>query len=428
MNRTILANANVLDGVNPGRRATVVISGERIEAVIDAGSPEPTPRDGDRRVDLAGRTVMPGMVLGHYHASYKDLGIVPTPFGLEAPAALQALRAARHFRLTLDCGFTGVIGAGAPYRIDPAMKRAIAEGTAVGPRIMACGRDVSTTGHCNDRSYPSHWGIRSTEGMRVADGPDEFRKAIREEIKDGVEIIKLFATGGHGVNVPASEWHVSRDEMIMAVRTADERGAKIRAHIGNGEAALFAIENGVHIIDHGDGFDDACVEAAVKHGAFLAPSLHFPKVMMQVAAGTPYADEMIEPFAAMAAILARADAAGVGILLGDDYGAHGFPHGIYARELPLYVEAAGVSPLTVIRWATVSGAAAMGLKDQCGRVAPGMLADLLVVDGDPSHDISVLCDQTNLLAIYKGGAAHKDSLAALPSPVPAEKLASAAPA
>jgi imidazolonepropionase-like amidohydrolase len=316
----------------------------------------------------------------------------------------------------MDCGFTGVISAGAPYRIDPAMKKAIAEGTATGPRIMTCGRDVSTTGHCNDRSYPSHWQIGATEGMCIVDGPEGFRRAIREEMKDGVEIIKIFATGGHGVNTPAEEWQVSREELAAAVAAATERGAKIRAHIGNGEAALFAIETGVHIIDHGDGFDDACIEAAVKHGAFLAPSLHFPKVMMTVAPGTAYAESMREPFNEMAGILARADAAGVGILLGDDYGAYGFPHGIYAQELPLYVEAAGVSPLTVIRWATVNGAAAMGLQDQCGRVAPGMLADLLVVDGDPSQDINVLCDQANLLAIYKGGAAHKDQLDRLPAP------------
>ena len=409
MGRLILKDASVLDGVNPARTATVVIAGDRIEQLVPAGEPVATAAD-DRVVDLGGRTVMPGMVLGHYHATYQDIGLVPKPFGLDEPAALLALRAARNYRLALDWGFTGVISAGAPARVDPAMKRAIAEGTAVGPRIMTCGRDVSTTGHCNDISYPSHWRIGSTEGIAIVDGPEGFRRAIREEIKDGVEIIKIFATGGHGVNVPSEQWQVSREELEMAIRTADERGAKVRAHLANRDAILCAIELGIHIVDHGDGFDDACIDAAATRGTFLAPSLHFPKKMLEVAPGTDYAEGMRADFDAMAAILKKADEAGVPILLGDDYGAYGFPHGIYADELPLYVEAAGVSPLTVIRWATVNGAGAMGLKDQCGRIAPGMLADFLVVEGDPSKDIRLLCDRANLLAVFKGGVAHSDRL------------------
>ncbi|MGE4302553.1 MAG: amidohydrolase family protein [Novosphingobium sp.] len=415
MSRLILKNANVLDGENPGRRATVIVSGERIEAVIDKPAGAGPIAPDDRVIDLAGRTVMPGMALCHYHASYQDLGAVPAPFGLDAPAALQAMRAARHYRLLLDCGFTSAISAGAPNAIDPAMKAAIAEGTAAGPRIMACGRDVSTTAHCNDMSYPAHWQIGATGGISICDGPEGFRRAVRQEIKDGVEIIKIFATGGHGVPAPAEQWQVSREELDMAIRTAAERGAKVRAHLANRAAILCAIELGIHIVDHGDGFDETCIAAAARHGTFLAPSLHFPKMMMQVAPGTDYAEGMRADFEAMAAILPAADAAGVRILLGDDYGAMGFPHGLYAEELPLYVEAAGVSPLTVIRWATVNGAAAMGLADQCGRIAPGMLADFLVVDGDPSANIRVLCDRANLLAIFKGGEAHKDELHRIPA-------------
>ncbi len=413
MSRLILNNAHVLDGANPGRRASVIVEGERIAAVLDgtqAGTGD------DRVVDLAGRTVMPGMVMGHYHASYQDLGLVPSPFGLDAPTALQALRAAKHYRLLLDCGFTGAISAGAPNRIDPAVKAAIAEGTVAGPRIMTCGRDVSTTGHCNDLSYPTQWQVGATGGIAIADGPEGFRRAVREEIKDGVEIIKIFATGGHGVGSPCDHWFVSREELDMAIRTAAERGAKVRAHLSNRDAVLCAIELGIHIVDHGDGFDEACIAAAVKHGAFLAPSLHFPSVMMRVA--PPYGEGMRAEFEAMAAILPAADAAGVRIILGDDYGAYGFPHGLYAEELPLYVEAAGVSPLTVIRWATANGAAAMGLEGECGRIAAGMLADFLVVDGDPSADIRLLCDRANLLGIFKGGVAHKDELSRIPARAP----------
>ncbi len=415
MAKTILRNANVVDGRRPGYRATVTIAGDRIESVA-AGSDTGNIASGEVRViDLNGRTVMPGMVLGHFHGTYKDLGQVPSPFGLEAPAALQALRAASNFRLALDCGFTGVISAGSPNAVDAAMKSAIAEGTAAGPRIMACGRDVSTTGHLNHTSFPSYWQIGATGGVLACDGPEGFRRAVRQEVMDGSDIIKVFATGGHGVPSPAERWDVTPEELDMAVRTAEQRGAKIRAHLANRDAILCAIELGVHIVDHGDGFDDACIDAAVKKGTFLAPSLLFPKVMMQVAAGSALAEGMRDGFEKMAAILARADAAGVKIILGDDYGAYGFPHGLYADELPLYVEVAGVDPLTVIRWATCNGAAAMGLEGVCGEIAPGFQADLLVIDGDPLADIGILRDRENLLAIYKAGVAHKDELANLPA-------------
>jgi imidazolonepropionase-like amidohydrolase len=412
LERLILANANILDGERPARLGSVVIAGERIEAVLEAPA-GPAPQSGERVIDLGGRTVMPGMVLAHYHASYLDLGTIPAPFGLDAPAAVQTLRAAKHYRMALELGFTGIISAGAPHGIDAAMKLAIAEGTSIGPRIMACGRDVSTTGHSNDLSYPSHWQVGATGGIAICDGPNEFRRAVRREIKDGSDIIKVFATGGHGVRTPAEHWQISPEELSMVIRTADERHAKVRAHLAFRDAILCAIELGIHIVDHGDGFDDACIEAAVKRGTFLVPSLHFPRTMMSIAPGTPYAESMRSEYEEMIANLSRIDAAGVPILLGDDYGARGFPHGRYAEELALYVEEAGISELAVIRWATVNGAAAMGLADQCGRVAAGMLADLLVVDGDPSRDIRLLCDRDKLVAVIKGGVAYKDEFSRL---------------
>jgi imidazolonepropionase-like amidohydrolase len=112
-----------------------------------------------------------------------------------------------------------------------------------------------------------------------------------------------------------------------------------------------------------------------------------------------------------AEILPRANEAGVRLLVGDDYGAVGFPHGFYGKEFAVYVEDMGIPPLDVIRWATVNGAALLGLADELGTIAAGKLADIVVVDGDPLDDITVLGDTDNILAVYKGGTAHVDRLA-----------------
>ena len=408
MSRLVLANANLIGwGERPPCRATVVVYGETIEAVLES---PPAASPADRFVDLKGRTLMPGMVLGHFHAAYRELGSVAAPFGLEAVPALHAMRAAAHFKMALDSGFTGVIGAGVPDGIDAAMKAAIEEGSQIGPRIFACGHNVGTTGFSTDGSFPSHWEIGANGGLRRCDGPEGFRRAVRQEIKDGAEIIKLFLTGGHGSTAPTDQWEMSLDELHMAVRTAAERGAKVRAHTTGREAILHAIEAGIHIIDHADGMDDDCIEKCVKHGTFVAPSLLFPRTMMRNAAGSAYAEGMRAAYSHMVAILPRANAAGVRLILGDDHGAMGMPHGEYAQELELYVKDVGIPPLDVIRWATRNGAAAMGLADKCGTIEPGRLADLLVVDGDPVNDISVLRDRSKLMLVMKGGVACKDEL------------------
>lgn len=410
MSRLILKNANLLDGDKPARKASIVVADERIAAVTD------TPVDAapaDRVVDLAGRTVMPGMIQAHFHAAYWNTGNSGRPIGLEVHPSHAALRAAANFRTALDCGFTGTIGAGCPHAIDASMKLAIAEGALVGPRIVAGSRDVSSTGHSGDVSFPAWLKIGAEGGVHIADGPEDIRRAIREEAKNGAEIIKLFVTRGHGTGGSGSDWDLAPEEVEMAVRTATERGIKTRAHVSNREAVLFCIDTGVHIIDHGDGFDELCIERIVTRGAFLTPSLWFPKRMMQVAPGIPYTDAMKPDFDAMATILPLANKAGVKLLIGDDYGAAGVDHGTYIEELMLYVNEIGIPAIDVIRWATKHGAEAMGLGDQTGTVEPGKLADLLVVDGDPAADIAVLRDRANLLAILKGGVAIKDELSSL---------------
>jgi imidazolonepropionase-like amidohydrolase len=409
--RLALTHATVLDGDRTVLRdAHVVVEGERIAAV--GAGPVPGPRPDDRVVDLAGRTVMPGMVNCHFHATYHNLGATPAPFGLEEPMALQSVRAVNSLGMLLDCGFTSAVSAGAPFAIDASMKVAIDRGLIPGPRLVPCSRDISTTGHAGDRSFPPHWSVGALGAIRPSDGPDEFRRSVRAEIKEGAEIIKMFVTGGHGTIGPKEQLEMTREEMAAGIEAAHLRGVRVRGHIANRRAIHMALDLSIDVIDHGDGMDDECIERLVASETPVVPSMMFPARFLASlgGGGLGFTDSMKADIEAMAEVLPRANAAGVTLVLGDDYGALHFPHGRYGEELGFYAKEVGIPALDVIRWATKHGAQLMGREHELGTVSTGKLADLVVVDGDPVADLTLLADRANLLAVIKGGAVVRDRL------------------
>ena len=409
--RLVLRDARVVVGDGTVRqRATVVVEGDRIASVED-GLPGGT-RPSDRTVELAGRTVMPGMVNCHFHATYHKLGSVAAPFGLEEPMAMQVVRAVRNLEKLVRAGFTGAVSAGAPFAIDASMKSAIDRSLIVGPRLVPCSRDISTTGHAGDRSFPNHWEIGALGAIRRSDGPDEFRRSVRLEIKEGAEMIKIFVTGGHGTVGPREQTEVSRDELAAAIDAAHQRGARVRGHIANKEALLMALDLGIDIVDHGDGMDAECIGQLLETDTPVVPSMLFPARFLDSMGGTSlgFTDAMRHDIDAMAAILPEANAAGVRLVLGDDFGAINFPHGPYADELAYYVDEVGIPALDVLTWATRNGAEVLGRGDELGTVEVGKLADLLVVNGDPVADIGVLRDPEALLAVLLDGRLVSDRL------------------
>jgi imidazolonepropionase-like amidohydrolase len=411
MARIVFTNANLLDGEHPAKPdATVVVEGDRITTVTTGSVAVAA---GDRVVDLRGRTLMPGMVSGHFHTTYHDVGATQLPFGLEAAPAYQAYRALANAQIALRAGFTSVCGASAAFDIDASLDAAIRAGLVVGPRMVPASRDLITTGDSND-TLPWWYDAHPLGVVRMCDGPDEFRKVTRDEIKRGARMVKLYVTGGHGVTTPKHNVSLARDELRAVVDAAHGRGARVRAHVAHKQAILDCVEAGVDVIDHADGLDEECIDKLVEAGTIVLPSLYLPLKILELMGDAPGANtlgfttETGQDFADMCAILPKAVEAGVKICVGDDFGASFTPHGSYAAELAVYVEHAGIPPLEVLRWATRNGADLMAMPDAIGSVAEGRLADLVVVDGDPSVDIGLLADR--VVAVMKGGAFAVDDL------------------
>jgi imidazolonepropionase-like amidohydrolase len=405
MGRIFFRRANLIDGRNaPKKNATVVVEDDRVTAVASNGD-APKPSVNDVVYDLAGRSLMPGMIQCHYHSAYANCERIED-IDLRYPATMLALIAAKNAELLLRSGFTGAVGAGTLHNIDATLKRAIDEGIIEGPRLMPCGREFITTGDAPD-VHPSWWKLQLEGGIPIVDGADAFRKAVRSEIKDGAEIIKLNVTGGHGFAFPAEMMMITPEEMKAAADTAHERGKKIRGHIVSKRGIMAALDLRFDLVDHADQMDDECIERLVKQGTFVTPSVYFTYAVAEEhrrSGKTEYFnDEMKRGLEYSYKMVPRANAAGVKLLIGDDFGVAGLMHGDYAKELEAYVKGAGIPALDVIGWATRNGAEMLGMKDDLGTIEAGKLADLLVVNGDPVKDIAVLQERAKLDVIMKGG-------------------------
>jgi imidazolonepropionase-like amidohydrolase len=415
MNRTVFTNANLLDGEHPAKpQTTVIVEGNKI-ARVTSGAVETA--SGDRVVDLFGRTLMPGMTSGHFHTTYHDVGGNQLPFGLERPPAYAAYYGLMNAQIALRSGFTSVVGASCAFDVDASLAAAIRDGVVEGPRVCPASRDLITTSDSND-VIPWWWQAHGMGVVRVCDGADEFRKAVRDEIKRGAEIIQVYVTGGHGVTTPKHNISLTLDELHAVVDAAHGRGKRVRGHVAHKRAILDCITAGVDIIDHADGMDEECIEKLAAAGTFVLPSLYLPLKMLEYMGDAPPAGAMPEmgfntetgqDFADMCRMLAKAVEAGVKLCVGDDFGAAPTPHGSYVEELAVYVDHAGIPPLEVLRWATKNGGELFGQPDKLGTVEEGKLADLVVVESDPSDNIGVLRD--GVVAVMKDGKFFVDDLA-----------------
>ncbi len=410
------ANARVFDGHDllPG------LHDVRVERrTIESVAPHDPTVEGDV-VDLAGMTLMPGLITSHLHPDFfrYELTSGDRP-GKELPPGVMMAIGVRTCRVLLESGFTGYSGAGCAHDIDVQLKMAIAEGIMDGPRIRACGHHIGTTGDVNNSS--AWWKAHTEPGIDLCgDGPDELRRLVRTETSRGVETIKVFASAGHGIP-GANRRTMSRPELASIVEAAHERGAKVRAHVTDKAMILECLDLGVDIIDHGDEIDDECIERMVEAGTYWVPSMVYLWSVLEIGYGR-FFGVTSELYEHMRATIPVAHRAGVRILIGDDYSGvfrslienDPLDHqvGNYGREFEFYAAIDGVEPLDVLRWGTSNaGQLLADAPARVGVVDAGALADLIVVDGDPVADLSLLArPQQALQLVMCDGAVVIDRL------------------
>ena len=412
----VLTNARVFDGrqLLPGLQ-TVVVDGKRIRSVdpVDAGAPAGA-------VDLAGAALLPGLITSHLHPDF----FVFDPAsgerqGKERPPGVLMAIGVRTCRVLLESGFTGYVGASAAHDIDVQLKMAIAEDIVPGPRIRACGHHIGTTGDVLNAG--GWWKRYETPGTDIwDDGPHALRKLVREEIARGNEIIKIFAGTGHGIK-GRSLRNMARDEIAAVVEAAHDRGVKVRAHVAGKDMILECVELGVDVIDHGDGVDEECIAKMAEAGTFWVPSLIYLTCVLELGMGgrLGVTQEQVDHTRRM---LPLAHRAGVRILIGDDYSGVFRNHladdpldhqvGNYGREFAYYAAVEGLSADDVLSWGTHNaGQLLVDPPARVGVIEPGALADLIVVDGDPLSDLTLLSrPQESLLAAICNGAFVIDRL------------------
>ena len=347
--------------------------------------------------DITGHMLLPGFVDCHLH-----LLIDGSPNPLAAVQQFSwpmiTLIAATHARTTLMAGVTTARDMGGAANADIALRDAGRSGVIIGPRLLVSGRQICMTGG------------QGWQFGREADGPDEVRKAAREQIKAGCDIVKLMATGG--IMTPGAEpgaAELTEEELRAGVDEAHNAGLKAAAHAQGTAGILNALRAGVDSIEHGFFFNEECVNFMKNNEVPFVPTLG-PGDTIERAALSGVPEFIIEKSRQVRKphleSLAMAKEAGVTIGMGADCGTSLNPHGQNLRELVSLVEN-GFTPTQALCIGTLNGARILGLEDVTGSIEVGKLADLVVVRGDPLSDISLLTDSANIGVVMQGGKVFK---------------------
>ena len=410
MHTILFHNARLFDGETDTLRddVSVLVEGGRIREVSERAIASANAE----RIDVGRRTLMPGLIDAHFHAYATELDLGKAG---ETPRSLHALEAHILLENALARGFTTVRdAAGADY----GLARATERGLIKGPRIFYAGRAITQTGGHGDFRGPAKESIEapcacaSNTMAWVADGPDEVRKAAREELRKGADQIKIFVSGG--ISSPSDPvWmpQFTDEEIKAAVAEAASRRTYVMAHAYTAESIARSVKCGVRSIEHGNLIDRAAAEVVKKHEAFVVPTLvtydAFHKFGAEGGAPDYLLKKLEDVRTAGLEALSLLQEAGVQTGFGTDL--LGELHVHQSEEF--LIRAQVMRPVDILRSATSVNARLLNRAGELGVVKPGALADLIVIDGDPLADLSLLTHQgAHLPVIMKGGELMKMEL------------------
>lgn len=403
----LLTNVNVLDCSGaPPFAGQVLVRGERIDAVWRK---EQAPRVDDARViDGRGRTLMAGLIEPHAHLSFTDcarsveMGFIPVEEHL--------LITLRNARKMLAAGFTACVSAAAAKkRLDIVVRNAVNAGEFPGPRLLAASPEMTVTGGLGDVRLPHMY--RENFAV-VLDGVEAYTRFAREMCRDGADTLKINVSGDAGTPAAPAERTVMSDAEIAAVTdVARAFGKRVAAHARSAEAVKRCLRHGVQILYHATLLDEEALDLleAARNDVFVAPTLGHLYATLYEAQAWGLTTEGGQRLGLEDELQRGVDSArglqrrGVRVLPGGDYGFAWNPIGANARDIEHFVKLLGFTPMQAIVAATKLGGDIMMRPDELGQIKPGYLADLLLIDGDPLHDVGVLRKPECIAMVMKGG-------------------------
>jgi imidazolonepropionase-like amidohydrolase len=403
----LIEHGRVVDGTGSAPRDESVLIRNNVIGRVEAGlGPETIAEqllareDSLHTIDASGKTVMPGLIDAHCHLSFGHPRTQEEQ-DLYTGVELRTLRTAWNAKRVLRAGVTSISQPGSSYYIGVGVREAIAEGIVEGPRVFTAGRFISTSNGIGDY-YPDSVGVPESSTGTIANTTDEMKREVRTQVKNGVDLIKM-------ADSPFGEFQAfTGDEMKLVSDLAHQMKRKVTIHARGNDEARAAVRAGVDWIMHANVMDDQTVQELAESKILLVPVLTLLSNWADFGKYVGVPQELRDGCRGMLEQSAdsyhRAKAAGVRFGMGSEGGFAITPCGEWhARELELLVDYAGLTPLEAIQSATQNVAMTIGLEDQVGTIAPGMLADLIVVEGDPTRDIRVLQDKQNIVTVIKDG-------------------------